>query len=110
MQARDLQERVTFDAPSFDDDGVQDGWTDGALTCAAHFRYLRGGETVQAERLRGTQVLVVTIRRNSVADGITAEWKMRDARRGTVFNITAPPVPTEDRAWLEITATSGVAV
>lgn len=105
-----MVEKITFDAPSFDSAGVQDGWSEGAYTCRAYFRYLRGGEAVQAARLDGRQPVVMTIRRSSIADTITSDWKVRDARRGTVYNISAPPVPTDDRMWLEITATSGIAV
>lgn len=105
-----MVEKITFDAPSYDDDGVQDGWTEGAYTCRAHFRYLRGGETVQAARLDGRQPVVMTIRWSAVADTITSDWKVRDARRGTVYNVSAPPVLTDDRKWLEITAESGGAV
>lgn len=110
MSGRDLIESVVFDAPAFDADGVQDGWVVGAYMCRAQFRYLRGSEPVVAARLSGRQPVVMTIRRSSVADTITTDWKIRDKRRGIEYNITAPPVPTDDRGWLEITCESGVAV
>lgn len=109
MSTAKLYERVTFDAPSYDAQGVQDGWTEGAYSCRAHFRYLRGSEAVMAARLDGKQPIVATIRRGSKADTITTDWVLKDARRGTVYNIRTI-VPTDDRAWLEITAESGVAV
>ncbi len=109
MRAGDLHNAITFDAPSYDAQGVQDGWTEGAYSCRAHFRYLRGSEAVMAARLDGKQPIVATIRRGSKADTITTDWVLKDARRGTVYNIRTI-VPTDDRAWLEITAESGVAV
>lgn len=104
-----LTERVAFDAPTYGADGVQTGWDQGVFTCAAHIRYLRGSETVIAARLDGKQPIVATIRRSALAETITPDWVLRDARRGTVYNIRSI-VPTEDRAWFEITAESGVAV
>ena len=109
MKARNLIKAVTFDAPAYDSHGVQTGWAEDAYTCRAHFRYLRGSEAVMAARLDGKQPIVATIRRGSKADTITTDWVLKDARSRTVYNIRAI-VPTDDRAWLEITAESGVAV
>lgn len=79
------------------------------FTTRAHIRYLRGGETVQASRLEGKQPAVVTVRRHSQTLQITPETVMKDARRGTIFNVRAV-VPTLDRQYIEITAESGVAI
>ena len=103
-----LYDSIAFDAPVYDGRGGLTGMQVDALKCSGNIRYLRGGEAVQAARLDGRQPVVVTIRRNSVADTVNSDWVMRDARRGTVFNIRSV-VPTEDRQWLEITAESGVA-
>ena len=108
MNAPKLVDSLSFDAPIYDLRGLQTGWSEDAYSCRAQIRYLRGGEAVQAARLDGKQPVVVTIRRSDVADMITSDWKVKDARRGTIFNVRAI-VPTEDRAWLEITAESGVA-
>ena len=78
------------------------------FTTRAHFRFLRGSETVQAARLQGKQPVVVTVRRNSKTAQITTDTAMRDARTGTEYNIRAV-VQTEDRQFVEITAESGVA-
>lgn len=116
-----LRERVAFDAPLDDPDGsggIETGWSERIAKIAAHFRYLRGGEVVQAARLEGRQPVVVTVRVNAWTRQITSDWRMRDLRQvqfdedgdlvAGVFKVVAPPVLTENRMWLEITCESGV--
>jgi head-tail adaptor len=110
MQAGSLEELVAFDSPSETADdygGVATAFLE-AYRCRAHFRYLRGGETVQAARLEGRQPVVVTIRTSGLARTITTDWRMRDVRSGDTYNIRSI-VPCDDRAWIEITAEKGVA-
>lgn len=115
MDAGKLRDRVAFDAPTQTLDGsggTEAGWTavgTGSFQCWANLRYLRGGETVQAARLTGKQPALVTIRRNSVSDKVTASWRMRDLRSGAIYNVRSI-VPTDDRAMLELLCESGVAV
>jgi SPP1 family predicted phage head-tail adaptor len=109
-----FDQRVVFEAPMKVDDGhggkVQ-GWTpeNEALKLWAKFRYLRGGETVQAARLAGRQPVVVTVRASARSKAIQTSWRMRDLRSGEVYNVRTAPVPTDDRQYLEITAEGGVA-
>ena len=103
-----LRESVTFDQPTFDSDGVQTGWSVSVYACRAGFRYLRGSEAVMAARLDGRQPIVATIRRSPAADTIAPDWVMKDARRGTTYNIRTV-ILSDDRRWIEITAESGVA-
>lgn len=117
-----LREQVAFDVPAEAPDGsggVEAGWLEQIANCKAHFRYLRGGETVQAARLEGRQPVVVTLQASAVTRAITSDWRMRDVRReefdddGVLmrgeYNIRAV-VETEDRQWIEVTAETGVAV
>jgi SPP1 family predicted phage head-tail adaptor len=115
MQAGDLDRRIAFDAPVVGDDGhggEVNGWTsdDDAVKVSAHIRYLRGGETVQAERLAGRQPAVITVRRSSQTRLIDTSWRVRDAQSGDIYNIRSGPVPSDDRLYLEFTVESGVAV
>ena len=106
-----LNELVAFDSPTEQADaqgGVATTWGE-SYRCAAHFMYLRGGETVQARRLEGRQPVVVTIRQSALARTITSNWRMRDLRRGHVYNIRSI-VPSDDRRWFELTCEKGVAV
>lgn len=105
MQSGDLTYAMAFDAPTQTQDGsggTDAGWAE-EYTCRAHVRYLRGTEAVMAARLAGRQPVVVTIRRCEASRLITPAWRMRDTREGDVYNIRAI-VPSDDRAWLEITA------
>lgn len=114
MNAGDLYERVTFDPPLDEDDGhggIETGWdTANRVEARAKFRYLRGGETVQASRLQGRQPVVVTVRSSSETRAITPGWRMLDARSGEAYNVRSGPVPSDDRRYLEFTVESGVAV
>lgn len=115
LGAGDLFERVAFDAPHKIDDGYggkMDGWAsdDAATKVHAHFRYLRGGETVQAARLSGRQPVVVTIRNSVHARLIDATWRMRDLSTGVQYNIRSGPIRSSDRQFLEFTVESGVAI
>lgn len=110
ITASDLYYRVDFDIMTEVPDehgGYEQVPT--TFTARAHFRYLRGGEAVQAARLQGKQPVVVTVRRSSQTLKITTDARMRDARTGDIYNIRAI-VPTDDRQFLEITAEKGVAV
>ena len=115
MRAGKLRERVAFDAPAQAPDGrggVETGWTlpEEAVKVRADFRYLRGGEAVQAARLQGSQPVVVTVRSSAATRSITPDWRMRDAARGdAVANIRSGPVVSDDRHWLEFTVEFGVA-
>lgn len=106
----DMTFLMTFDKPTSAADGLggtESGWAE-QFTAWAEVRFLRGGETVQAARLTGRQPAVVTIRDSAAAREITADWRMRDARAGTVYNVRTI-VPSDDRATLELTCESGVA-
>lgn len=106
-----LVESVAFYALTETPDGSGGMVKDWAkqFSTRAHFKYLRGGESVIAARLSGTQPVVVTIRTHSAARQITPEWQMRDTRRGTIYNIRTV-IPSDNRQYLELTCESGVTV
>lgn len=111
VSAQDLQHRIAFDEPTEVSDGqggTIQGWQT-VLTVWAHYRYLRGGETVQAARLRGRQPVIITVRASSNSRQVQTEWRIRDTRTDTLYNIRGI-TPTEDRKFLEILAESGVAI
>jgi head-tail adaptor len=80
------------------------------FTAAAEFIPLRGGETVMAARLAGQQPYVIRIRSFAQSRAVDPSWRIVDARNEErVFNITAIVDPDNKRAWLDVTATQGVA-
>lgn len=111
ISAGKLYERIAFDAPTETSDGqggIIQGWQE-RYCCHAHYRFLRGGETVQAARLEGRQPVIITVRASSETRQVRTEWRIRDTRTGTEFNIRGI-TPTDDRRFIEILAESGVAV
>lgn len=124
MHAGKLDKLVAFDKPLREPDGhggVVEGWQEAILAVEerAFFRYLRGGETVQAARLEGRQPVVVTVYNSLATRMIDESWRMRDLREGDwasgdiwagpIYNVRLRGVVSDDRRWIEILVESGVA-
>lgn len=95
-----LNESVAFDEPvqtAGQGGVVTTVWTE-RWTCRAQFIYSRGSEVVEAARLEGRPIYKVRVRSCNAARAITTNWRMRDARRGTVYNIREVDGIT-DRQW-----------
>lgn len=106
----ELPERVSFAEP-VSDINAGGGTTNGFVArfeVRAKFRYLRGGETVLAARLEGRQTIVAKVWRSRASEAVTPDWRMQDARLGTLFNVRSI-IPTDDGLYLEMTCESGVA-
>lgn len=111
MDAGKLDRRVAFDRPEGVNNGqggTMMGWHE-QHRCWAAMTFLRGGETVMAARLSGKQPVVVTIRTCLAARAIGTNWRLRDVRTGEIYNIRSI-VPSNNRAFIELTCESGVAV
>ncbi|ETX26606.1 head-tail adaptor protein [Roseivivax isoporae] len=109
-----LRDRVAFDRPTEAPDGfggIEIGWTDepASHVCSAQFIYQRGSEAVEAARLTGRGIYKVRVRNTVKSREITADWRMRDLRRGAIYNVREVDSIT-DRAWVYIVVESGVAV
>ena len=110
MSAGRLDERVLFQAPVSSADGqggTINGWATGFSRWAGYIR-LRGGETVLAARLSGVQPTVIRVRADPETLTIDPTWRATDERTGEVFAIRAV-VLSDDRAFIDVTAESGVA-
>lgn len=110
MDAGKLRERVAFDRAETTPDeagGFRKTWAEH-YACAAQVIYHRGGEEEQAARLAGARLYKVRIRSCAEARAVTTNGRMRDLRRGEVYNIREVD-PVSDRAWVYIVAESGVA-
>jgi SPP1 family predicted phage head-tail adaptor len=108
--AGQLDYMVAFDRPTSLSDGAggtEIGWTE-VFSCWAGVVYLRGTESVMAARLSGRQPVVVTIRNCTNAQLVTHDWRMRDLRSSTIYNVRTA-IPSDDRAFIELTCESGVA-
>jgi head-tail adaptor len=112
MSASELRDKVAFDKRTTTDDGygnVDGAWQEQFLE-PARIRPLRGGEGVQAARLSGTQPVIITVRSSARTRQVTSSWRIRDARTGDIYAITAPPANTDEHdAYLDIMAVIGEA-
>jgi head-tail adaptor len=111
MQAGKLRESVTFSKRSDSDDGfgnLEAGWG-SEFSVAARIAPLRGGEDVMASRLTGKQPVLVTVRRCRATLEVTPDWRLTDARTGTVYNIRTAS-PSEDKTVIDMICETGVAV
>ena len=105
-----LRDSVAFDAPAGSPDGyggVETGWAQ-ALVCRAEMIHIRGSESVDAARLAGRSVFKVRIHQCDAARAVTTDHRMRDLRRGAVYNLRVVDAVT-DPLWIWITAESGAA-
>jgi SPP1 family predicted phage head-tail adaptor len=113
MSAGELRGRIAFDRRAVVDDSygntVAGDWQEQFVVWA-RIQPLKGGEGVQAARLAGSQPVVIRVRLSSSTRQIGADWRARDARKGTLFNITSMANMDEKNAYLDVLATSGVAV
>jgi SPP1 family predicted phage head-tail adaptor len=108
--AGQLYQRVAFDKETDGSDGyggTVTGWTE-QFQCRAGYTHLRGGESVMAARLEGTHSIVIRVRASSQTRTVTTDWRVRDTRAGTIYNIR-DITPSDDRAFLDILVQSGVA-
>ena len=105
-----LDQRVAFQKQGSASDAAGGTTTvfEEQFQVAAGFTHLRGGESVLAARLAGTHTQVVRVRSSSLTRTVTTDWRILDARRGTIFNIR-DVTPTDDRMYLDFLCQSGVA-
>jgi hypothetical protein len=76
---------------------------------AARILPLRGGESVLAARLEGTQPVVITVRYCALSRAITTDCIAVDARTGAIYNIRTNADTLEKRQYLDLIAEAGVA-
>lgn len=112
ISAGDLRHRIGFFRRPVTSDGY--GNTEGpypddpTYECAAAVAVKFGGETVLAARLAGQATATITVRRSAAALAITTDWRAKDMRDGTIWNIRSGPVdPDDGRMWLEFLCQSG---
>lgn len=103
MRPGALTERVAFDEPTGGTDafgGTIEAWTEHHV-CAAQWVYGRGDESVQAAREAGRKAYKIKVRSCAATRALTTDYRMRDVRRSTVWNIVEVDAIT-DRAWIYI--------
>jgi head-tail adaptor len=109
MPTGDLRERVAFDLRSGVSDGAgnfEDAWTETVAPVAARIRPLKGGESVVAQRLQGSQPVVITVRSSAATRALTTDCRARALRSGKTYNVTAV-TPDERRAYVDLLCVAG---
>lgn len=104
--ANALTNRVRLQRREDDENGDPLGPWEDVATRRAEIVYLRGGETVMAQRLQGIQPAVVAVYADRITRAATNAWRLVDDRTGQVHEITAPPTVTANRRWVEILTTA----
>jgi len=103
MRAGALTERVAFDEPTGGTDafgGTTEAWTERHV-CAAQWTHGKGDEGVQAAREAGRQAYKVRVRSSAATRAVTTDYRLRDTRRSTTWNIVDVDAVT-DRAWVHL--------
>jgi len=101
MIAARLYESVAFDEPTGTADsfgGTSVSWTE-RHACRAEIFYGKGDESLKAARQAGRKAYKLRIRSCTAARSITEDYRMRDVRRSTVWNVTEVDAITE-RSWI----------
>lgn len=109
MRAGELRERVAFERRGEADDGagnVEADWQQVGGAVAARIKFETYGETVTAQRLEGRQPARIMVRASAATRMVTTDWRIRDARSGRTFNITAV-TPGERRDQIDFLCVAG---
>jgi head-tail adaptor len=114
MTAGRLRHRLRFEKHAVVDDGAgneQSGeWMTVYGPAEAGIDPLRGGESVMAARLGGTQPVIVTVRACAATLAITPDGhRAVDTRTGTVYNIRTNTEARDDQNMREMVCDAGVA-
>lgn len=105
--AGDLRERLRFQRRGVDANGDRLGAWEGVFTCWAQLVWLRGGESVQQQRLEGRQPVAIVIRESSDSRAVDSSWRAVDARdESRVFSLNSV-APHRERGFLDILGTMG---
>lgn len=104
-----LRERIAFEqrADVSDDYGnVKGEWLE-RFTLWARVMPLKGGESVVAERMQGSQPVVIRVRHSIQSARVDGGWRARDTRTGRTYNITSAANMDERREFIDMLATAG---
>lgn len=102
--AGQLNRRVKFSQRALDANGDRLGALTAVVTRDARVQPLKGGETVQASRMAGSQPVIIVVRRDALTKTIDNSFEAEDARNETIKWDIQSTIITEDLKWVEILA------
>jgi len=110
-RAGQLHERVEFQKRAYVDDGYgnEQASFEAVFETRAAYNLMRGSESVIASRLTGVQPMTVTIRSTINARSVQPDWRMVDQNTGKLYAITAVMQDFDNKSWLDLIVTEGVA-
>lgn len=107
-----LREIVAFESRAIVDDGlgneISGDWTE-RFKANAEISFLKGGESVVADRLQGMQPAVIAVRYEPQALSANTDWRIKDLRSGVVYQIKSQANMDKRREFLEFLTVAGVA-
>lgn len=108
MQSGQLDKRIDLRSRLDDDDNYGNKKSDfvSRFTIWGNVKFLRGGEGVLAARLTAKQPVIITVRKSTQAQTITAAW--RAVIDGQTYKIRENPTPTDNRLYLQFLAETGL--
>lgn len=110
FEGGDLYYKVNCQKRVEQDDGLGNTVSGFAtqFTVRATYKHLRGGESVMASRLENKHPIIITVRASSQTREITSDWRLIDARDGTVWAVRDVTAET-DRQFISLLCERGVA-
>lgn len=109
VKATLLREHLVFERRGDVIDGygnVKGDWLE-QFSLWARVTPLKGGEAVIAERMQGSQPVVIRVRHSVQSARVDSSWRARDTRTGRTYNITSAANMDERREFIDILAVSG---
>lgn len=107
-----LSEIVAFESRAVIDDGygneISGDWTE-RFKANARIQPIKGGESVIADRLQGTQPVVIRVRYEPQTLSANTDWRVLDLRAGVIYQIKSQANMDEKRRYIEFLAIAGVA-
>ena len=107
-----LREIVAFESRGVVDDGygneVSGPWIE-RFRANARIQFIKGKEEVLADRLQGTQPVVIICRYEPQVLTVNSDWQIRDVRSGVIYQIKSQANMDEKRQYIDFLAVAGVA-
>lgn len=99
--AGELRDRITLQHQALDDNGDALGDWATRFSRATKIVNLRGGESVQQQRLQGNQPVVLVVRACPDTRTIDNSFRAINHRTRQIYELSAAS-ETQDRVWVEI--------
>lgn len=106
-----LKERIEFQKRVYAQDGYgnEQSSFEPVFECRAGYNSMRGSESVIAARLTGVQPLRIRVRSTTETRAVQPDWRIRDMNTNKLYALTAVVQDFDNKDWMDIFVTEGVA-